>query len=104
MALKNSEGCRRNTSMHIHRTEVETTMSCSSQAGSIKSAAGIALPLHFQLSSVIALSKLKSKGRYISFSLNIIKIEACTCNNFEKKKIKVPSITLNITKGHNSIN
>ena len=34
-------------------------------------------PLHLHEASAITLSKIKSKGRCISFSLNIINIDAC---------------------------
>ena len=40
-------------------------------------------PLHLYQASTITLSKKTSKGRYISLSLNIINIDACTCVNFK---------------------
>ena len=41
-----------------------------------------ALPLHLHQACVITLSKIKSKGRCISLSLNIINIDAYTCVDF----------------------
>ena len=37
------------------------------------------LPLHLHQASAITLSKIKSKGRCISLSLNIINIDVSTC-------------------------